>query len=67
MSRAKKRRIDQLLVDKGLFTSRERARRSLMAGVVFYEGKRIDKPGTFVDPAGEIQFKKDPCPFVSRG
>ena len=67
MSRAKKRRIDQLLVDKGLFTSRERARRSLMAGVVFYEGERIDKPGTFVDPAGEIQVKKDPCPFVSRG
>lgn len=67
MNSAKKRRIDQLLVDKGFFDSRERARRSLMAGVVFYEGRRIDKPGTFVDPTGEIQVKKDPCPFVSRG
>lgn len=67
MGSVKKRRIDQLLVDKGFFKSRERARRSLMAGVVFYEGKRIDKPGTFVDPEGEIQVKEDPCPFVSRG
>jgi 23S rRNA (cytidine1920-2'-O)/16S rRNA (cytidine1409-2'-O)-methyltransferase len=67
MSRSKKRRIDQLLVDKGFFTSRERARRGLMAGVVFYEGNRIDKPGTLVDADGEIEVKKDPCPFVGRG
>lgn len=67
MSRSKKRRIDQLLVDKGFFTSRERAQRGLMAGVVFYKGNRIDKPGTLVDADGEIEVKKDPCPFVGRG
>lgn len=64
---SKKKRIDQLLVEKGFFQSRERARRALMAGVVFYEGKRIEKPGTFVDPEGEIRVKDDPCPYVSRG
>ncbi len=63
----KKRRIDQVLVDKGLFPSRERAQRSLMAGVVFYKGKRIDKPGTLIDPLEEIYVKGDPCPYVSRG
>lgn len=67
MASAKKKRIDQLLVEKGFFPSRERARRSLMAGVVFYDGRRIEKPGTFVDPEGEIRVKQDPCPFVSRG
>jgi len=67
MSRSKKRRIDQLLVDQGFFTSRERAQRGLMAGVVFYEGNRIDKPGTLVEADGEIEVKKDPCPFVGRG
>ena len=39
MSNRKKRRIDQLLVERGYFVSRERAKRSLMAGVVFYEGE----------------------------
>lgn len=67
MSNPKKKRIDQLLVERGYFASRERAKRSLMAGMVFYEGRRIDKPGTFVDPDGEIGVKEDPCPFVSRG
>lgn len=67
MSNPKKKRIDQLLVERGYFASRERAKRSLMAGVVFYEGRMIDKPGTIVDPSGEIRVKEDPCPFVSRG
>ncbi len=63
----KRKRIDQLLVEKGFFQSRERAKRGLMAGVVFYQGKRIEKPGTLVDPLGEIKVKQDPCPYVSRG
>jgi 23S rRNA (cytidine1920-2'-O)/16S rRNA (cytidine1409-2'-O)-methyltransferase len=67
MGNRKKRRIDQLLVERGYFVSRERAKRSLMAGVVFYEGRRIEKPGTLVDPDGEIRVKEDPCSFVSRG
>lgn len=67
MSNPKKKRIDQLLVERGYFASRERAKRSLMAGLVFYEGSRIDKPGTLVDPEGKIGVKADICPFVSRG
>lgn len=67
MGRQKKKRIDQLLVEKDFFPSREHAQRALMAGVVFYRGECIDKPGTRVDPSGEIEVKGDPCPFVSRG
>lgn len=67
MGRQKKKRIDQLLVEKDFFPSREQAQRALMAGVVFYRGECIDKPGTRVDPSGEIEVKGDPCPFVSRG
>lgn len=39
----------------------------MMAGLVFYRGQRIEKPGTFVDPKGELEVKGDPCPYVSRG
>jgi 23S rRNA (cytidine1920-2'-O)/16S rRNA (cytidine1409-2'-O)-methyltransferase len=63
----RKKRLDQLLVEKNYFSSREQARRAIMEGVVFYRGQRIEKPGTFVDPEGEIEVKRDPCPFVSRG
>ncbi len=38
-----------------------------MAGLVFYQGRRIEKPGTFVDPNGEIEVRGNPCPYVSRG
>jgi 23S rRNA (cytidine1920-2'-O)/16S rRNA (cytidine1409-2'-O)-methyltransferase len=41
-------RLDQLLVQRGLFASREAARRAVMAGSVEVEGRRVDKPGTAV-------------------
>jgi 23S rRNA (cytidine1920-2'-O)/16S rRNA (cytidine1409-2'-O)-methyltransferase len=39
-----RRRLDQLLVDRGLFGSREQARRAVMAGIVDVDGRRVDKP-----------------------
>ncbi|MEX1120032.1 MAG: TlyA family RNA methyltransferase [Terrimicrobiaceae bacterium] len=41
-----KERIDILLVQRGFFDSREKARRAVMAGVVSVDGRRVDKPGT---------------------
>lgn len=67
MDGKKKKRIDLLLIEKKFFSSREQARRALMEGVIFYRGQRVEKSGTFVDPEGEIEVKRDPCPFVSRG
>ena len=46
----KKVRLDQLVFDLGLTESRERAKTTVMSGLVFVDGKRIDKPGTQVSP-----------------
>jgi 23S rRNA (cytidine1920-2'-O)/16S rRNA (cytidine1409-2'-O)-methyltransferase len=59
-------RLDQLLVDRGLYASREQARRAVMAGIVQVEGRRIDKPGTDVPEAARLEVLGPKEPFVSR-
>jgi 23S rRNA (cytidine1920-2'-O)/16S rRNA (cytidine1409-2'-O)-methyltransferase len=59
-------RLDQLLVERGLFASREQARRAVMAGTVEVEGRRVDKPGTAVKPASQVTVRSAREPFVSR-
>lgn len=66
MSEAKER-LDILLIKKGLFTSRERARASIMAGEIFVDGIRVDKCGEKVKEASNIEFKGHTLPYVSRG
>lgn len=63
----KKVRLDQLLVDKGLSQSRERAKITIMEGSVFVDGQRVDKPGTAVDPEKQIEVRGEQLAFVSRG
>ncbi len=62
-----KQRVDQVLVDQGLFPSREQAKRAVMAGIVFIGDKRIDKPGTGIDPRSELYVKGQSLAYVSRG
>lgn len=62
-----KERLDVLLVKKGIFTSRERARASIMAGEIFIDGRRFDKCGEKVKESANIEFKGEELPFVSRG
>lgn len=62
-----KERLDVLLVSKGLFESREKARSSIMAGVVFVAGNKEDKPGVKVNVDSEIIIKENVHPYVSRG
>ena len=62
-----KERLDVLLVNRGYFDSREKAKRAIMAGLVFVEGQLSDKAGTSYDTECEITVKGDSCPFVSRG
>ena len=59
-------RLDQVLVDRGLFESREKAKRSIMAGNVLVDGHPITKPGHPVKADQPIDLKKTE-PFVSRG
>lgn len=63
----KKERLDILLVEKGIFTSRERAKTSIMAGKIFVDGQRVDKAGEKVSVDAEIIFKGQEIPYVSRG
>lgn len=62
-----KLRLDILLVEKGIFSSRERARASIMAGEVFVDGIRVDKCGEKVKTSSNIEFKGEKMPYVSRG
>lgn len=63
----KKERIDVLLVDKNLVDTREKAKKYVMAGLVYIDTVRIDKPGTKVDVESNIIVKGNPIPYVSRG
>ncbi|MBQ3211568.1 MAG: TlyA family RNA methyltransferase [Oscillospiraceae bacterium] len=63
----KKIRLDQLVFDLGLTESRERAKTTIMAGNVFVNGQRADKPGMSVMPDVEIELRGNALPFVSRG
>jgi 23S rRNA (cytidine1920-2'-O)/16S rRNA (cytidine1409-2'-O)-methyltransferase len=63
---AVKERADRLLVDRGLVSSRERARALIMAGDVIIGDHKVDKPGQLVDSTLAIRIKDD-IPFVSRG
>ena len=63
----KKIRLDQLVFDRGLTESRERAKTTIMSGVVFVNGQRMDKPGMSVDPDAAVEIKGETLPFVSRG
>ncbi|MEN9406647.1 MAG: hypothetical protein RLZ12_931 [Bacillota bacterium] len=62
-----KERVDLLLVQRGLCESREQAARSIMAGLVYTEEKRIDKPGTRVGTEVPLELRRQLHPYVSRG
>lgn len=63
----KKERIDVLLVEQGFFDSREKAKRSVMAGLVYDEHGRVDKPGQKVSLDAKIIVKGNTLRYVSRG
>lgn len=63
-----KERLDVLLVNRGLFESREKAKAAIMAGQIFMdESIRIDKAGTKVPVDANLVVKGNTLPYVSRG
>ena len=64
---AGKVRVDQLLVARGLAESRAKAQALVMAGQVYSETKRLDKPGKQVDPEIPLEVRGRDHPWVSRG
>ena len=64
---AKKMRVDQLLVARGLAESRARAQALVMAGVVFAGETKIAKPGQPLAEDIELEVRGRDHPWVSRG
>lgn len=64
---AKKERADVLLVEKGLIDTREKAKRAIMAGIVYSNEERIDKPGEKIPADAPLEIKGKQMPYVSRG
>jgi len=62
-----KQRLDVLLVDRNLIETREKAKRVIMAGLVFSEQVRLDKPGMKVALDIPLQVKGKEIPYVGRG
>ncbi|MRG73908.1 TlyA family rRNA (cytidine-2'-O)-methyltransferase [Alphaproteobacteria bacterium HT1-32] len=62
-----KKRVDQLLVDRGLVESRAKAQALILAGKVLSDTKRIDKAGHQLDEAAPLILKGADHPWVSRG
>lgn len=62
----KKQRLDTLLVERALVTSREQAKRLIMAGEVLVDETIHDKPGMQIPIEATIRIRKS-LPYVSRG
>ena len=64
----KKERVDVLAVQQGLFETREKAKRGIMAGLVYTDKhERLDKPGEKIAGETILEIKGQKLPYVSRG
>src|SRR5713101_1580914 len=62
-----KARLDKLLLERGLTTSRERAQALILAGKVLVDEQKIEKAGASVDSAAVIRLLGEDLKYVSRG
>ena len=68
MGAVDKERVDVLLVQQGLFNSREQAKRAVMAGQILGENEeRLDKAGEKIPVTTALHFKGERLKYVSRG
>lgn len=67
MSAPKKQRVDQLLVERGLATSRERARALVLAGKVYVGERRVEKAGDLLPLDVALALRGEDLRYVSRG
>jgi 23S rRNA (cytidine1920-2'-O)/16S rRNA (cytidine1409-2'-O)-methyltransferase len=62
-----KERLDVLLVERGYYESREKAKAAIMAGLVLVDDHPVDKAGTKISRAAKLKVKGAAHPYVSRG
>ena len=63
----RKERVDVLLVERGFFDSREKAKRAIMAGIIHNEHEILDKPGMKIPADTPLFVKGQTLKYVSRG
>jgi 23S rRNA (cytidine1920-2'-O)/16S rRNA (cytidine1409-2'-O)-methyltransferase len=64
---SQRKRLDVVLIERGLLPSRERARALIMAGSVRVEGRVVDKPGALIAATSVVEVAGADLPYVSRG
>ena len=62
-----KQRLDVLLTEQGYADSRSKAQAIIMAGLVYVDGQKADKPGVSYPDTVSIEVRGESCPYVSRG
>lgn len=62
-----KERLDVMLVNRGLAPSREKAKAVIMSGIVYVDGQREDKAGSFFDDKAAVEIRGSTLKYVSRG
>ena len=62
-----KKRLDVLLTERNLAESRAKAQAIIMAGLVYVQGQKADKPGISYEENVDIEVRGEVCPYVSRG
>ena len=62
-----KKRLDVLLVERGLAETRAKAQAVIMSGLVYVTGQKADKPGMSFEESVDIEVRGATCPYVSRG
>ena len=62
-----KKRLDVLLTEQGFADSRSRAQAIIMAGLVYVNGQKADKPGVSYEERVQIEVRGESCPYDSRG
>ena len=63
----KKERLDVLLVEKNIISSREKAKACIMEGKVYVDWQKVDKAGEKVNSDANIEYRGDTLKYVSRG
>lgn len=62
-----KERLDVYLTEQGFAESRAKAQAMIMAGLVYVNGQKVDKPGFSVTEEQSVELRGAACPYVSRG
>lgn len=62
-----KTRLDVLLVERGLQETRQKAQATIMSGLVYVDGRKVDKAGTAVPDDARLEVRGSALRYVSRG